>query len=68
MDEDEYDDFGLGMDPEEAGFADGAFDGQMDNAEYASYGASIDVDSLTDDERDNYEQSYLAGLDANRNR
>ena len=33
MDEDEYDDFDLGMDPEEAGFADGAFDGQMDNAE-----------------------------------
>lgn len=54
------------LSPEEAGFDDGAFDAQMGNPDYMSYGTSVDLDSLTDDERDNYEQSYLTGLDANR--
>ena len=56
-----YDDYD--MSPEEAGYADGEFDSQIGDIENASYGASIDLDFLTDDERDEYESAYYSGLD-----
>ena len=52
------------MSPEEAGYADGEFDSQNGGIDGASYGASIDLDSLTDDERDEYESAYYSGLDS----
>ena len=58
----DYDD-DYGMSPEEAGYADGEFDSQNGGIDGASYGASIDLDSLTDDERDEYESAYYSGLD-----
>ena len=53
------------MSPEEAGYADGEFDSQIGGIDDASYGASIDLDSLTDDERDEYESAYYSGLENN---
>ena len=58
----DYDDH-YGMSPEEAGYADGEFDSQNGGIDGASYGASIDLDNLTDDERDEYESAYYSGLD-----
>lgn len=54
-------------DAEEAGFLDGEFDAQCENAEYTSYGASIDLDELDDDARDDYEQAYFSAYDSNKN-
>ena len=53
------------MSPEEAGYTDGFFDAQL-NTDYLSFGASIDLDSLTDDEHDEYEQAYLSSLYSNK--
>ena len=53
------------MSPEEAGYADGFFDAQI-NSDYASFGASTNLDELTDEERDDYEQAYLTSLDSNK--
>ena len=56
----------FGMNPEEAGYADGEFDSTNDIASYSSYGASIDLDELSDDERDAYDSAYHSGLEENR--
>lgn len=53
------------MSPEEAGYADGFFDAQI-NSDYASFGASTNLDELTDEERDDYEQAYLTSLYSNK--
>lgn len=53
------------LSPEEAGYTDGFFDART-NSDYLSFGASIDLDSLTDDERDEYEQAYLTSLDSHK--
>ena len=53
------------MSPEEAGYTDGFFDAQL-NTDYLSFGASIDLDSLTDEEHNEYEQAYLTSLYSNK--
>lgn len=52
-----YDDFEV----EAAGFDDGNIDKDMHLPTYSSYGSSIDVDELTDEQRDLYENAYFSG-------
>lgn len=49
------------FDVEAAGFDDGNIDKDMHLPTYSSYGSSIDVNQLTDGQRDLYENAYFSG-------
>ena len=53
-------------DIEEAGIMDGSFDSDNNMSLYSSYGASIDEDELSDEEREAYENGYFSGYDENK--
>lgn len=50
-------------DIEELGIEDGTFDRDNDMPYMGSYGSSIDLDELTDEQRDAYEQGYYSGAE-----
>ncbi|MDO4979249.1 MAG: hypothetical protein Q4E47_03835 [Candidatus Saccharibacteria bacterium] len=58
--EDEVSDYDI----ESAGSMDGEFDGEYDMPSYSQYGASINLDDLTDEQRDIYDNAYHSGHDA----
>ncbi len=58
-DEDSLDDLEIEM----AGSLDGEMDSNLGLADYAGFGSSVDLDSLSDEQKDMYEQSYLASKD-----
>ena len=49
---------------EEHGTLDGETDANLGLADYTGFGASVDLDKLSDEQRDVYEQAYLSGKDA----
>ena len=58
---DEYEEMISDFDVEAAGFDDGSIDKDMHLPAYSSYGSSIDVNKLTDEQRDLYENAYFSG-------
>jgi hypothetical protein len=58
---DEYEEMISDFDVEAAGFDDGSIDKDMHLPTYSSYGSSIDVNKLTDEQRDLYENAYFSG-------
>lgn len=48
---------------EEMGIEDGNFDKENHMPFYSSHGASIDIDDLTDEEREAYELGYNTGAE-----
>ena len=46
---------------EERGTLDGETDANLGLADYTGFGASVDLDKLSDEQRDIYEQGYLSG-------
>lgn len=48
---------------EERGTLDGETDANLGLADYTGFGASVDLDKLSDEQRDIYEQGYLSGKD-----
>ena len=52
-------------DIEEAGMMDGSFDSDNNMPLYGSYGASIDEDELSDEEKEAYENGYFSGYNEN---
>ena len=42
---------------------DGETDANLGLADYTGFGASVDLDKLSDEQRDIYEQGYLSGKD-----
>lgn len=51
---------------EEAGMMDGSFDSDNNMSLYSSYGASIDEDELSDEEKEAYENGYFSGYNESR--
>lgn len=47
-----------------AGSLDGEFDAEYDAPMYGGYGSSIDLDELTDEQKDLYDNAYHAGHDS----
>lgn len=47
-----------------AGSLDGEFDSEYDAPMYGGYGSSIDLDDLTDEQRDLYDTAYHSGHDS----
>lgn len=67
-DEDDEDGDLLGLtdaEIEEAGSLDGDSDSGLGNARYSGFGSSIDLDDLTDEQRELYEMGYESGFSAN---
>ena len=50
------------------GSLDGEFDSEYDMPLYGGYGSSVDLDDLTDEQKDLYDDAYHAGYDANENK
>ena len=50
-------------DIEELGIEDGNYDKDNDMPYQASYGSSVDLDELTDEQREAYEQGYMTGAE-----
>ena len=58
-------DDGLSNDEVElAGSLDGEFDAEYDAPTYGGYGSSVDLDDLTDEQKDLYDNAYHAGHDS----
>ncbi|MBR2830862.1 hypothetical protein IKE83_00690 [Candidatus Saccharibacteria bacterium] len=49
-----------------AGSLDGEFDAGHNLSMYGGYGSSIDLDSLTDEQKDLYDDAYHASYDNNK--
>lgn len=47
-----------------AGSLDGEFDAEYDAPMYGGYGSSIDLDELTNEQKDLYDNAYHAGHDS----
>ena len=50
-------------DLEQLGVDDGTFDRDNDMSYMGSYGSSVDLDSLTDEQREAYEDGYMTGAE-----
>ena len=50
-------------DLEELGIEDGTFDRDNNMSYMGSFGSSVDLDELTDDQREAYEQGYYTGAE-----
>ena len=50
---------------EQLGSMDGESDAISRQARYASHGSSVDLDELTDEQRDLYDNAYQSSFDAN---
>lgn len=51
-----------------AGSLDGEFDAEYDAPLYGGYGSSVNLDNLTEEQKDLYDDAYHAGYDASENK